>query len=117
MIMRNLLALAALLLLTFLGLGWYLGWYKVQTAPGANGHREIQIDLDTDKIKGDVIKEENKIHDILTPKGSTNPQSSNNNPATKGTTASFRTEEDGSTVFPGANPTPPSSGPTLPPPR
>ena len=67
--MRNLLALAALLLLTFLGLGWYLGWYKVQTAPSGNGHREIQIDLDTNKIKGDVIKEENKLHDILTPKG------------------------------------------------
>jgi hypothetical protein len=114
--MRNLLALAALALLLFLGLGWYLGWYKVQNAPAADGHRHIEIDLDTNKIKSDVNKEENKLHDLLNGKNGTNPQTSNNSPA-NATTTSFRTAEDGSIVFSGSSPTLPSGGETLPPSR
>ena len=63
--MRNLLALAALGLIVFFGLGWFLGWYQIHTTPTADGHRQIEIDLDTNKIKNDVTQEENKLHDLL----------------------------------------------------
>jgi hypothetical protein len=111
--MRNLLALAALVLIGFGGLGWYLGWYKIHTAPTADGHRQIEIDVDTNKIKSDVNKGENKVHDWLNEKNNT--QSST--VPTTGTTTSFRPAEDGSFVFPGSGPTPPSGGPTLPTPK
>ena len=64
--MRNLLALLAAGVLVFLGIGWYLGWYKISSAPGADGHRQISIDLNTNKIKEDVNRGESKLHDALT---------------------------------------------------
>src|SRR3712207_7363770 len=36
---RNLLAFLAAAALTFAGLGWYLGWYKVHSASADAGHR------------------------------------------------------------------------------
>ena len=89
--MRNLLALAALVVIGFLGLGWYLGWYKVQSAPTADGHRQIQIDLNTDKIKNDVSKGENKLHDLLTEKDGQHAPVPN--ASTHGTAASFPAPE------------------------
>src|SRR4051794_1872764 len=52
--MRNLLALLAACVILFIGLGWYLGWYHVQSAPAPDGHRQVNIDLDTKKIAKDV---------------------------------------------------------------
>jgi hypothetical protein len=109
--MRNLLALGALALLVFLGLGWYLGWYRIQSTPTADGHRQINIDLNTNKIKTDVSKGEQEVHDIL------NKNTPNTNPTTPGQSTSFTPGQDGSFVFPGNSPTPPSGGPTLPSPR
>src|SRR5580692_7475680 len=72
--MRNILALLAAGLLAFAGLGWYLGWYHVQSTPAPDGHREIKVDLDTKKIKEDVNKEikqgSQKIDELVHPKGS-----------------------------------------------
>lgn len=110
--MRNLLALGALALLGFVGAGWYLGWYKVQSTPTADGHRQIQIDLNTNKIKTDVAKGENKVHDILS--STENP----NQPSTSGTPTGLQPKDDGSFIFPASNSTPPNGGSaTLPPPR
>jgi hypothetical protein len=107
--MRNLLALAALAVLAFLGLGWYLGWYKVLSESAADGHRQIQIDVNTNKIKTDVGKGETEVHNWLT-----EHKSPNSNPSTSGTPTSFR-PSDNTFVFP---PTPPQGGgTTLPPPR
>jgi hypothetical protein len=112
--MRNLLALTALVLLVFLGLGWYLGWYKIQSTSTADGHRHIQIDVDANKVKTDVNKGETKLHDILTDRNDNGPQ---NGSTVNGTATSLRTGEDGSFVFPASGPSPPASGPTLPPAR
>lgn len=71
--MRNLLALAGLTALLFFGLGWYLGWYKIQNTSAPDGHHHIQIDVDTNKVKSDVNKGENKIHEILTDKQENGP--------------------------------------------
>src|SRR4051812_5027757 len=109
--MRNLLALGALGVIGFLGLGWYLGWYKVQSTPTADGHRQIQIDLNTNKIKTDVGKGENKVHDWLTE--NQGGQAPTGVPATGNPVTNFRPAE-GSFVFPGS--VPPSGGPSLPPP-
>jgi hypothetical protein len=73
--MRNLLALTGLVVLTFLSLGWYLGWYKVQDSPTSDGHHHIQIDVDANKVKSDVNKGETKIHDSLTDQNDTTSQS------------------------------------------
>lgn len=121
--MRNLLALAAAATLAFLGIGWFLGWYKIQSTTGSDGHRQINIDLNTNKIKQDVNKGKDKLRDILTPDKDGQPQNTQptgiapgNN--TTGTTTSFR-QNDGSYVFPGDNtppavPAPPSGNPRLP---
>jgi hypothetical protein len=63
--MRNLLALLAAALLLFVGLGWYLGWYRIGTTPGTEGHRQINIDLNTKKITEDVNKGVSKSKETL----------------------------------------------------
>jgi hypothetical protein len=59
--MRNLLAFMAAVVLTVAGLGWYLGWYRIHSAPAADGHRNVNIDLNTDKITEDIHRAERKI--------------------------------------------------------
>ena len=61
--MRNLLAFTAAVVLTVAGLGWYLGWYRVHSAPAADGHRNVNIDFNTDKITEDIHRAEKKILD------------------------------------------------------
>jgi hypothetical protein len=73
--MRNLLALAAALVLVFAGIGWYRGWYKVETEPSSPGHQSVNIDFNRDKIVEDsaqgVKKVEEKLQKVLKPDGST----------------------------------------------
>lgn len=66
--MKNILALLAFGLLVFAGVGWYLGWYKIQSTPTADGHRQISIDLNTPKIKEDLNTGKEKLRDLLTSK-------------------------------------------------
>jgi hypothetical protein len=119
--MRNLLALGAAGVLGFAGIGWYLGWYKVQTTPAADGHRTISIEVDTTKIKKDVNRGEEKVHDYL---AKDNQSTSNSTPTpgtapTSGTPTGFQ-RGDGGLVYPGTNdappPLPPPTIPVLPPP-
>jgi hypothetical protein len=63
--MRNLLALFALALLVFAGVGWYLGWYKIQSSPAAEGHHQINVDVDKKKISDDLHRGEEGIHKVL----------------------------------------------------
>jgi hypothetical protein len=62
--MKNLLALAAAALIGFAGIGWYLGWYRVQTSPTDSG-RHISIDVNTPKIREDVGRGKEKLRDWL----------------------------------------------------
>jgi hypothetical protein len=61
--MRNLLAFTAAVVITVAGLGWYLGWYRIRSAPADSGHRNVNIDFNTDKITGDIERAEKKILD------------------------------------------------------
>jgi hypothetical protein len=59
--MRNLLALLAATTLVLLVAGWYCGWYSITTAPGADGHRKLNIDINTTKLGADLKKAEDSI--------------------------------------------------------
>jgi hypothetical protein len=60
------LALFAAALLTAIGLGWYLGWYKVSSQPASvPGQHSVQIQFDTKKIGKDLEKGGEKIEQIL----------------------------------------------------
>jgi hypothetical protein len=63
--MRNLLAFLAALVIAFLGVGWYLGWYSVHSVPAGAGHSSYTIDIDEPKIKDAVRSGEEKLHDVL----------------------------------------------------
>lgn len=52
--MRNTLALIGAAVVTFGGLGWYLNWFKLETTPAPQGHRSLNIDIDTAKITEDL---------------------------------------------------------------
>ena len=52
--MRNLLAFVAAAALTVVGVGWYLSWF-----------RTINIELNTTKIREDLNKGEQKVHQLL----------------------------------------------------
>ena len=54
--MRNLLAFFAAALITFLGVGWYLDWYKIKKDPAPPGHHNVHIDINGAKIVDDVHK-------------------------------------------------------------
>jgi hypothetical protein len=63
MTMRNLLAFFAAAALTVASLGWYLGWYKIYSAGATDGHHNVNIDINTDKITDDLHRAERKILD------------------------------------------------------
>lgn len=64
--MRNLLALFGAALLTVVGVGWYLGWYKVRSQPASvPGQHSVNIDIDTHKIGSDLQKGEQKLQQLL----------------------------------------------------
>ena len=63
--MRNLLALAAFLVLVFAGIGWYRGWYKVATEPSTPGHQSVNIDFNRDKIVEDSAQSVKKVEEKL----------------------------------------------------
>ncbi len=63
--MRNLLALVAIALLTFVALGWYLDWYQVSSEPASGGHRQVNIDLNNPKIGEDFEKAGKKVRQLL----------------------------------------------------
>jgi hypothetical protein len=64
--MRNLLALLGAAVLTFVVVGWYLGWYSFAAAPGSSpGHESVTIDIDRKKIDADIHKGERKVEEAL----------------------------------------------------
>jgi hypothetical protein len=68
--MRNMLALFGAALLTVVGVGWYLGWYKVRSQPASvPGQHSVNIDIDTNKIGKDLQKGEQRLQHLLENKG------------------------------------------------
>jgi hypothetical protein len=63
--MRNMLAFLMLVFLVLAGLGWYLDWFAVHTAPGTDGHTTLSIDVNTVKAYKDVSKAATKGAEML----------------------------------------------------
>jgi hypothetical protein len=63
--MRNFLAFLAAAVIVLAGAGWYLDWFKFSTAPAGNGHQNVTIDMNTDKLGTDVTSAENKVKQII----------------------------------------------------
>jgi hypothetical protein len=58
--MKNLLALVGAAVVLVVGLGWYLGWYKVGVS---NGTGEVKVDLN--KVKADIKKEKETVGEFI----------------------------------------------------
>jgi hypothetical protein len=54
--MRNLLALLALLILSFAGLGAWRGWYGISNQPADAGKLAFRIEIDTIKVGSDFAE-------------------------------------------------------------
>lgn len=48
--MRNLLSLVGLVVVVFVGCGWYFKWYQVSVTPGTDGKQHIAVEVDTKQI-------------------------------------------------------------------
>jgi|ERR1022692_652548 hypothetical protein len=99
--MRNILALVGLAVVVFGGLGWYLGWYQLGTTPGADGHRQINVDLNTKKIADDVKKGEQKVSDVISKEsnGTIAPTPAPDVKTVPGQTTGFQFNNDGSVTI------------------
>jgi hypothetical protein len=113
--MRNLLALAALALVAFAGLGWYFGWYTIETTATPTG-RHISIDVDSTKIREDVGRGKDKLRDLLDDEKSTSSTQPSVQPVPQNDVqpAAYQRPAERSPFAP----VPPSgTAPKLPPPR
>jgi UDP-N-acetyl-D-mannosaminuronate dehydrogenase len=63
--MRNILAFLAASVICIAGLGYYLGWYSVQSTAGAAGKRQVNIDIDSRKISDDLQKGTEKLQHVI----------------------------------------------------
>lgn len=63
--MRNILAFFAALMLTFLGVGYFMNWYSISTTPGPDGRRSVTIDLNTRKIGQDIHESTEKLQALI----------------------------------------------------
>jgi len=72
--MRNLLALLAAGVIGFAAVGWYLGWYQVQTTAAPSGKNAVKIEIDRTKIGDDLHKGEEKLHNVLDKASQSNDQ-------------------------------------------
>ena len=83
--MRNTLALIGAVVVGFGGVGWYLGWYKLNVSKGSDGNPEIKTTVDTKKViddSGEALKKagtflgeqiEKSANDAKTPAGTPGP--------------------------------------------
>ncbi len=51
--MRNLLAFIGLVVVGFVGLGWYMGWYKLSFSHHPDGQLQITTNVNTQKVSED----------------------------------------------------------------
>lgn len=63
--MRNLLALFGLLVIGFVGVGWYMGWYKLSVTKSSDGNLEIKTNVDTKKVGADSSDALNKLGTVV----------------------------------------------------
>jgi biotin carboxyl carrier protein len=65
--MKNLLALAGALVLTFVVVGYFLGWYQVESTNTVGG-KEYKIEVNSTKVSDDLNKGREKVREWLNDK-------------------------------------------------
>jgi hypothetical protein len=78
--MRNLLALVGALVVTVLGVGWYLDWFRVHRAPSEGGKSNYNVEFNTNKINGDLQKGGEKLQSAIEKKLADKKEESPPNP-------------------------------------
>lgn len=63
--MRNLLALVGLVLVLFVAVGWFRGWYTFQLSPGKDGRTDFNVSVDTSKMNADRRDGTSKVGDFI----------------------------------------------------
>lgn len=63
--LKNMLAMGALGLLIFAGLGWYLDWYRVQKTAGPDGP-SYRVDINKTEIRNDLKQARDKVSGFFT---------------------------------------------------
>ena len=63
--MRNILALVGAIVVAFAVVGWYRGWYAVQSETDKGGHESVNIEINRDRISQDLHKGGERIHQAL----------------------------------------------------
>ncbi len=63
--MRNVLAFVAALVLTVVGVGWYLGWYRVSSPPSGEGRHNVNFEFNTIKIEEDLNRGGEKVQKLI----------------------------------------------------
>ncbi|MBO0697658.1 MAG: hypothetical protein J2P46_04635 [Zavarzinella sp.] len=103
--MRNILALVGAATLSFLVVGWYLGWYQISSLPSPNGKQSVHVDINSGKITEDVkkgVEKGTEIVDNLREKAKDGPQS----PPASGPASNFFTPNPTGTNGPAKGLTP-----------
>jgi hypothetical protein len=72
--MRNFLAFLAAAIIVVGGVGWYLDWFKLSTKPNGDGHRKVELDVDTPKVSHDVTNAVEKSRDYIEKEKSAAPK-------------------------------------------
>jgi hypothetical protein len=67
-LMRNLLALAAFVLIVLGVVGYYRGWYSIKETTVDDGQRKFEVDVNTKKFREDVNQGKQEAGKILTEK-------------------------------------------------
>jgi hypothetical protein len=75
--MRNLLALFALLVLLFVGIGWFKGWYRVERTDSAPGKQSYNVEVDTNKIRHDVHQTGERLYNAIEDRKDNTPKTDN----------------------------------------
>jgi hypothetical protein len=83
--MRNLLALLGAGTVTFVGLGWYLDWYKIERKPSpAAGTQRLEVEVNGQKIGADVVAGSKRVGEFIEKLSENNSAPSTSKPADDG---------------------------------
>lgn len=63
--MRNMLALIGALVVGFGGVGWYLGWYKLNVSRGTDGTLQVTTNVDTSRVVKDAGEGARHVSEII----------------------------------------------------
>jgi hypothetical protein len=113
--MRNIFALIGVLVVGVGGLGWYLGWYKMNVTKNPEGNLQIQTDVDTKKLSGDSTEFFQKVGQMVGDKVNQAGQNGTTPPTT--TPANTPGSTPANSPLQGSGPTTPTNNtPSAPPP-